>query len=148
MPCWRWEFWDILKGNWFWIKDRPLSISSLTINICAIYLKLKKLLITYRSHSHKCYSEQLSVIHVRLLLHSNISSCDLSVKQGMLLYVQYLRCLVWGVWWHLRINQYLKEKSVSELCFVLCFWWMHEYCVMGVKCKRLISHCTLLSEAT
>jgi len=91
--------------------DRPLSISCLIINICSIII-VKEIdycaLTVHIVTKVKVSSEQLSVIYVCLLLHRNIS-CDLSVKQGMLLYVQYLLKMPC-----VRSMMAFEDKSIPE----------------------------------
>lgn len=75
------------------ITDRPLSISCLIINICAIF-QVEVIIDYCAPNIHivttvKASRMQLSITSITSFLHRNISSRDLSVKEGMLLYVQY-----------------------------------------------------------
>lgn len=63
---------------------------------------------------------QLPLFHVHLFLHRNITTCDLSVKQGMLLYVQYLLNMMPCVRSMMACENKSKPEGEQCLNYILC----------------------------
>lgn len=79
---------------------------------------------------------ELPLIHVHISLHRNITTCDLFIKQGMLLYVQYLLIMMPCV----TSMMAFENKSIPEgeycLNYILCHASVES--IIIVKYKRLI----------